>query len=204
MTPALFTKVLDGRKTPIRGLQQRNGVFYARLTLRDPAGAPKIRRQRLAATTVAQAREELQRLRHRRDDGEAGFIPRRGFRLADYVPDYLAHAATLGFRPATLEKDRRHLAAWSKACGGLSLTDIGPKQINDFVDRLIRGGLSPRTGNLYLISLRNLLKKARTDGLIRHLPETTWRKAAQAPERHLISTEEFDRLVLGCEGVNGG
>lgn len=34
-----FQKVLDGRRQPIRGLWERNGRFYARLTFESPDNA---------------------------------------------------------------------------------------------------------------------------------------------------------------------
>lgn len=198
MAKGSFSKVLDGRKAPIRGLQERNGRFYARIKLTGPDGQLRISRQPLQAATVAQARDELARLRVRRDDGEAVQIPKRQSCLSTYLEEYLAHVATLGLKAATLRKDRQHLTAWTRVIGNLPLSEIGPKQIHDFVDRLIRRGLSPRTGNLYLISLRGLLKKARADGLIRHLPEATWRKVTQAPERRLMTQDEFTLLVESC------
>ncbi len=204
MAQGLFSKVLDGRKAPIRGLEERNGRFYARIKFPGPAGIARVCRQPLTATTVAQAREELNRLKSRREEGDTAYAPKRESRFSVYIEEYLAHAATLGFKPSTLRKDRHNLEAWSKAIGKLSLSEIVPKHISDFVDKLIRGGLSPRTGNLYLISLRNLLKKARADGLIRQLPHTTWRKVVQSPERHLISAEEFTRLIAACLPLKNG
>ncbi len=49
-----YQSVLDRRKRPIRGLCCRNGRFYARLSIEDPAtGRKAVRRVPLAAETVA-------------------------------------------------------------------------------------------------------------------------------------------------------
>jgi hypothetical protein len=46
---AMFSKVLDGRKQPVRGLWERNGRYYAQLTVENPiSGEKKVRRVPLA------------------------------------------------------------------------------------------------------------------------------------------------------------
>jgi hypothetical protein len=58
----MFSKVLDGRKQPVRGLWERNGRFYAQLTVENRiASVKKVRRVPLAdkngvpVATAAQA-----------------------------------------------------------------------------------------------------------------------------------------------------
>src|SRR6267142_859957 len=75
--PATFAKVMDGRKQPIRGLWQRNGRFYAQLTVENPlSGEKRVRRVPLvdkdanAVTTVAQAVAEMERLKVKRADSD--------------------------------------------------------------------------------------------------------------------------------------
>ena len=59
---ASFAKVLDGRKQPVRGLWERNGRFYAQVSIEDFAtGLKRVRRVPLnnaegkPVETVAQA-----------------------------------------------------------------------------------------------------------------------------------------------------
>ena len=54
---ARYTKVLDQRKRPIRGLWERNGRYYAQITMEDQVnGVKQVRRVPLeGATTGAQA-----------------------------------------------------------------------------------------------------------------------------------------------------
>ena len=42
MAKGSFSKVLDGRKAPIRGLQERNGRFYARIKIAAPDGVSRV------------------------------------------------------------------------------------------------------------------------------------------------------------------
>ena len=55
--------MLDARKRPVRGLWVRNGRYYARLSLPDPAtGVLKVRRVPLeTATSAAEAQAALRR-----------------------------------------------------------------------------------------------------------------------------------------------
>jgi integrase len=66
---ATFSKVLDGRKQPIRGLWERNGRFYAQLTVENAiSDEKKVRRVPLKdkdakpVETAAQALSEMKRL----------------------------------------------------------------------------------------------------------------------------------------------
>ena len=50
---ASYQKVLDARKHPVRGLWQRNGRYYSRLAVADPAtGTKEVRRAPLESATT--------------------------------------------------------------------------------------------------------------------------------------------------------
>jgi hypothetical protein len=92
---ASFAKVLDGRKQPVRGLWQRNGRYYAQISIEDfSTGLKRVRRVPLVnpdanpVETVAQAITEINRLRtHRSEDN----LPKLGRTptFADYAGAYL-------------------------------------------------------------------------------------------------------------------
>jgi hypothetical protein len=72
---ATFSKVLNGRKQPIRGLWIRNSRFYARLAIEDEnTGLKAVRRvalldsDRQPVQTAAQATQAMERLRTQRAD----------------------------------------------------------------------------------------------------------------------------------------
>ncbi len=76
--------------------------------------------------------------------------------------------------------------------------------VASFVDRRLKGGffgkrklegVSERTANLDVITLRNVLNAAIDDGLLRDLPRIKLLKEPPAPKRQLLTTEEFDSLI---------
>jgi hypothetical protein len=62
-----FVKVLDGRKQPIRNLWRRGDAFYARLGVASQSGAKVDKGIALKASTAADAKAELAKLRLQRD-----------------------------------------------------------------------------------------------------------------------------------------
>jgi hypothetical protein len=64
--PNAWNKVFDRRKQRVRGLWERNGVYYAQLRIR---GKP-IRFKLDHTTTVPQAVEEMQALKKARREGK--------------------------------------------------------------------------------------------------------------------------------------
>ena len=58
-----FEKVFDNRNRRVRGLWIRNSIYYAQITVPTIHGSKKTRRVRLEGKTLAQARDELQKLR---------------------------------------------------------------------------------------------------------------------------------------------
>jgi len=57
-----YTKVLNNRKHPIRGLWKRNGKFVPHITMEDDADRKAATRVPLQANTAAQARERFRLL----------------------------------------------------------------------------------------------------------------------------------------------
>src|SRR5436190_10753236 len=81
---AKFTKVLDGRKQPIKRLWKRNERFYAQMVFEDPfTGIKKTKRVALLdkdnhpVRTVAQAVVELRRLETYKADKTLGKVGRK-------------------------------------------------------------------------------------------------------------------------------
>jgi len=61
---------------------------------------------------------------------------------------------------------------------------------------LAKSELSPRTMNLYVIALRNVLKRAQEEGLIRELPMMGLRALrVDQPKRELLPIEHFERVL---------
>src|SRR5271169_6495802 len=84
-----YKKVLDQRKRPIRGLWERNGRYYAQITVEDQnTGLKQVKRVPLeGATTNAQAVAKFQELLTQRRKGSLPVLKRTP-KFADYATQY--------------------------------------------------------------------------------------------------------------------
>ena len=189
-----YTKVKDNRKHAIRGLWRRNGAFLARLTVEGMDGKKHVRWARLKAGTPAEAVEELKTLHVERRENCLRHIGRAP-KLADAIAAYLESLAVSGARPATIRKLRCHLARWSEALGHWRLDQLRPYHVTGFLDGLKRDGLSGRTCNLYVISLRHVLKRARRDGFLKTLPtdDLPWERG-ETKARPLCTLADIEKV----------
>jgi integrase len=199
----MFSKVLDGRKQPVRGLWERNGRYYAQLTVENPiTGEKKVRRVPLAdkdgvpVPTAAQAIGELKRLQTQRSDNDmpsVGRTPKFGEYAARYL-DFISSGQGTK-KPGTVDKERSVLAKWTEHLGGLRLDQIKRMHVNRFIEKRMKAGMSPRTANLDIISLRNVLKRAVDDGIIQRLPTEGLRPMkTTVVKRPLFASAELERL----------
>ncbi len=172
-----YQRVFDGRKQPIRGLWVREGRYYARMLVQDPSsGRSEDRRVRLTdpktklpATTVAAAVAAMQDLKSARRTSSLPVLRQTPI-FRDYAAEYLERIQAFK-RAATTSKERTCLNRWSKEIGGVRLNKITKAMLNRFRDlRLSVDKVSPRTANLDMIALRNVLKRAQDDGHIREMP----------------------------------
>jgi integrase len=174
---ATFAKVLDGRKQPIRGLWERNGRYYAQITLENQiSGEKKVRRVPLkdkdgkSVDTVPQALSEMNRLQIKRTDNELPVLTRTP-KFADYVVHYLDFISS-----------------------GQGTKKSGTIQ-KEFITKRLKAGLKPRTCNLDVISLRCCLKQARQDGWIQRLPMEGFKPLkTTTPRRPFFSTTDIERI----------
>ena len=204
---ATFSKVLDGRKQPIRGLWQRNGRFYAQITLENQiSGIKKVRRIPLKdkdskpVDTVPQALAEMKRLQIKRTDNELPVLTRTP-KFADYVEHYLAFISSgQGTKKSgTIQKERTTLGQWVDHVGNLRLDQIKRVHVNRFIEKRLKQNLSPRTINLDVIALRNVLKRGIEDGHIQRLPTEGMRPLRTSTEkRQLVTTSNLDTFCIAA------
>jgi integrase len=198
-----FSKVLDGRKQPIRGLWVRGHRYYAQLTVENPVNGlksvkrvPLVDKDANAVATVAQAIAEMGRLKVQRADKNLPTL-RRTPRLSEYVITYLDFIqAGQGTKKAgSIAKDKSALANWIEHIGQLRLDQIKPAHINSFITKRLKAGLKPRTCNLDVISLRCCLKQARQDGWIQRLPMEGFKPLkTTTPRRPFFSTADIESI----------
>jgi integrase len=205
-----FIKVLDGRKQPIRGLWVRNGRFYARLNIENTTtGIKKTRRVPLedkdgnAVQTVPQAVAELKRLQTHRADNVLPEL-RRTPKFGDYADRYLSFIKSgVGTKkPGTIQKEESHLNLWRKHIEGIRLDRIKRVHVNAFIEARLKTGVSGRTVNLDVISLRNVMKRAIDDGWIQLLPTHGLRPLkVKTPRRALVTHADLERLCAAAFGT---
>jgi hypothetical protein len=79
-----YTKVVDNRKHPIRGLWRRNGSFVAHASIEGDAGRKEIHWIPLAAGSTVEAQSELRKLLPEREENRLRHIGRSPM-FADFL-----------------------------------------------------------------------------------------------------------------------
>jgi integrase len=202
---ATFTKVLDGRKQPIRGLWQRNERFYAQISFDDTiTGARKTKRVPLCdkdgnpVTSRAEAVAAFEKVKVQRAEDKLPVL-KRAPKFSEFADTYLAYiksGTTEKIKSAsTIAKEASILAEWKRHLGGARLEKIRLHHVKAFIQKRKSDGLSNRTANLDVITFRNVMKHAVDCGHIDLLPTTTLRplKVAQK-KRDLFSTADLEKL----------
>ena len=205
--------MLDGRKQPVRGLWQRNGRYYAQISIEDFAtGLKRVRRVPLvnskgnAVESVAQAVAQLNALRIHR---AADTLPKQGRTptFTAYADAYLAQIkAGKEKKSSTIEKEEGIIALWKNHMGGIRLDKIRPAHVAGMMNKRLAAGMSKRTAKLDIIVLRNVLKQARDvaehiqelpvpPGLNRKLKSIT-------PKRALFTPDELEKLCAAAMAKN--
>jgi integrase len=173
-----FAKALNGRKQPIRGLWIRNGRYYAQLKLEDlKTGSKKTRRIPLLdkegrpVESLKQAQDELGELLSKRRNNALPMLGQNP-KLVDYVKTYLESidSGQGAKRKATVSKEKATLKLWNAQFGELRIGQLRRYHINQFVKDRLAAGKSPRTVNLDVTALRNVLNRALDEQRIAHLP----------------------------------
>src|SRR5581483_5010132 len=202
-----FAKVFDGNKQPIRGLWVRNDRYYAQLTIEDnQTGLKKVRRVRLdnkdgsPVKSAAEAKAVMERLRTQRADNALPAL-RQTPKLTDYVIEYIASIEGKK-KSGTISKEESTLERWieffrESGFGEIRLDQIRRVHVNGFLEKRLKDKFTPRTANLDVIALRNVLNRAIQNGLIQRLPTEGMRPLkTTSKKRSLFTTADLDKF---CE-----
>jgi integrase len=189
-----FTIVKDSRNRKVRGLWRRGKKLYMQTRVSGERSARKIP---LKSTTLETARAEMADIkRQKRIEG----LPDTGLRplFADYARAYLRFHSTArdsGKKPRTIAREGHSLVHWIAAIGNVRLDKITKPMITHVIKSRLEADIKPRTVNIDVIVLRSVLKEAKDEGLIVHLPTEGIRpKKVKVPVRSLLSPAEFERL----------
>ena len=193
-----FTIVKDSRNRKVRGLWRRGEKLYMQTRV---SGENSARRIPLKASTLEAAREEMADLKKQK---RAEGLPDTGLRplFSDYARKYVKFhrtAADSGKKPRTIDRETHSLVHWIKAIGNVRLDKITRPMISSVIKSRLEAGIKPRTVNIDVIVLRNVLKEAKEDGLIVHLPTEGMRpRKVRVPVRPMLTPAQFTAL---CDGA---
>ncbi len=206
-----FVKVLNRRKQPIRNLWKRGDSYYAQLQVDGTQ-----RKVRLAANTTAEAEDELGKLKAKRSEGVLQVV-RHAPKLADAIKSYKASPEYLAKRPSTQASETGHLKFWIERLGDTRVDKITKAMILLERDKLGTEGRkppgrplakatkrqeaiiakprNPRTVNLYVGSLMQVLNFCEERGQVSRLPKVKWIKPPEPPKRKALSDEQVRALL---------
>ena len=124
-----YTKVKDRRGQPIRGLWQRCGTYYARVTVEDLNGIKRDRRFALEASNLSEAKEELARLRAKPQ--ELNLVKNRVPLFPNFWPSYI-EAVRHQKRESTIKSEQMFLRQWESWLGAIALNRISIAHVLGF------------------------------------------------------------------------
>jgi integrase len=195
---ATYSKVMDKRKRPIRGLWERNGRFYAQITIEDQTtGIKQVKRVPLeGVTTDAQAVAKLQELLTQRRKGTLPVLKRTPL-FADYAKQYFDYYEKVkdAKRESTIYTEHIIINHWIEHLGHVRLDRITRALINNYIAKRQAAGRSGRTVNLEITCFRNVMNRAVDDGWITLLPTQNLRPLKwTAKKRNLLPTSDIEKL----------
>lgn len=199
---AIYRKVLDQRKRAIRGLWERNGRYYAQITVEDQhTGLKRVKRVPLeGATTNAQAVGKFQELLTNRRKGSLPVLKRTP-KFADYAKDYFDYYKQVkdAKRESTLYTERIAIDHWNEHLGHVRLDRITRALVNGYIAKRQAAGVSGRTVNLEVTCFRNVMNRAIDDRWITWLPTENLRPLKWTPrKRELVGSADIIKL---CEAA---
>ena len=195
---ARFIPVLDSRKRKIRGLIQRGDRYYAQLRVDIGNGQSKPKRIPLTATTLDQAKVELEKTRTRNREGK---LPSTGHRpmFFDFADQYLASPIHAQKKQSTRNSERVILEYWKAHLGGIRLDKITDVMVKSYREKRLAQGVTARTVNKETVAFYQVLKLANDRGLISSLPRIRQLKQKPPPKRPLLAPEDVERILLHCD-----
>jgi integrase len=208
-----YQKVFDARKRRLRGLWERNGTFYAQLTVAAPgSGLKVVRRVRLEdkdgnpVATVPQAVAVLNKMKGQREDEALKIAPKRTPTLAEHATTYfeqldkLSGATGNSKAPNTIKREKADVRAMTAMLGGLRLREVNPAVVQNYVAARIKAGASARTANLEVNTLHNILKSAAEDKIIGTAPK--FKKLEEIKTaRRCLTTAEIERVAVAAKSA---
>lgn len=184
-----FKKVTHAGQ-PIRGLWERNGIFYAQLTV-----SKKVTRKRLEAETVPQAVSELHYIKHGVRLGE--IIQHGKDTFADVAARYQADSQHK--QAGTVASEASCITRLCASLGSMQIADITHGDLKNYRTRRQTQGIANSTINTEMSVASKVFQYAIDKGIgfsVNTARELKPLKCAK-PERQLLSNDDISRLLLG-------
>lgn len=201
-----YKGVTDNVGRRVSGLWERNGVCYMQLRVKQSDGRMAPRRIPLESTNVADCITEMARKRQIRNQGEDATEPLVTPSFAQCCDQYftLHESAKHGLkRKSSIVREQSSLGKWRVHFGRARVTEITRPMINAFMQKRLRGGRNPRTVNIDLINLRQVLKFAQDCGYFgdqERLPTEGIKPLRwQAPVRPLLKDDQFAEFCKAAD-----
>ena len=150
--------MFNQRKRRVRGLWERNGAYYAQITVTDETtGKKAVRRTRLEDAdgnpvgTVAEATMAMNKLKVQRDENALKLSPKRTPNFGEYADRYLAFITALKNKAdGTIHRERSCINNLKEHLGDLRLRAITKAVVKEYM--AIRKGheMSARSINIEL------------------------------------------------------
>lgn len=196
---ASFLQVKDGRGRIIPNLYRRNDRFYIQVHLSGKGSRrfPLVDEEAQPVKTVTQAQEAMVVFKQQKREGVLP-LKRSGVPLFEsYYLEYCTYLETTNAKdPKTIKKEKGHLKLWAEFFGSTRLADITLNDVRKYALERSKEGKSPRTVNLDVIALSNLLNFAKKAGLVRTVVTDSFEALKwKAPKRELFSFDDLDKLV---------
>lgn len=178
--------------------QRQDGRWAASLTLGYVGG--KRKRKTLYGATQREVREQLATARHAQQQG----LPATNDRLTtgQFLTRWLEESAKPTIRPKTYasyaQLIRLHLAP---ELGRIPLAKLGPQQIQEFLNRKLASGLSPRSVQYLHAVLRAALNRALKWGLVvRNAATLVDAPRIRRPDIAAMTPEQARSLLAAVHG----
>lgn len=184
-----FKKVTHAGQ-PVRGLWERNGIFYAQLT-----AGKKVTRKRLEAETVPQAVSELHYVKHGVRLGE--IVQHEKDTFADVAARYQADSQHK--RAGTVASEASCITRLCASLGSMQIADITHGDLKNYRTRRQSQGIANSTINTEMSVASKVFLYAIDNQITDHNTVSTLKPLKCAkPERRLLSNEDIQRL---CDTV---
>lgn len=189
-----FKKVTHNGQ-PVRGLWERNGIFYAQITV-----SGKVTRKRLEAETVPQAVSELHYIKHGVRLGE--IVQHGKDTFADVAARYQADSQHK--RAGTIASEASCITRLCANIGSVRIADITHNDLKNYRTRRQSQGIANSTINTEMSVASKVFQYAIDNEITDHNTVSTLKPLKCAkPERQLLSNEDIQKLcVLAPEWFN--